>query len=84
MVEIFCRDFTKFLGLLDLTELQGGYGEKILKSWKLRRGRVVDSESQESRIYTWYRVSGIRKLKPQKLCSQSSEIVRRDKIRAVR
>jgi hypothetical protein len=35
----------KFWGSSNLVEVQGGYSEKILKSWELRRGRVIDSES---------------------------------------
>jgi hypothetical protein len=38
----------KFQGSLDLAEVQGGYGEKILKGLNLRWSRAVDLEPQES------------------------------------
>jgi hypothetical protein len=37
----------KFRRSSDLAEVQGGYGEKIPKRLKLRRGRAIDFESQE-------------------------------------
>jgi hypothetical protein len=47
-VQIHPRRFVKFRGSLDLAEVQGGYSEKIPNILKLRRGRAVDLESQES------------------------------------
>jgi hypothetical protein len=57
---------------------------RFQRDLKFRRGKDIDSKSQEHRIYTWYRVSRTREFKPQRLCSQSSEITRHEDNRAIR
>jgi hypothetical protein len=58
--------------------VQGGYGKKIPKSLKLRRGRAVDSESQKPSDLHVVSCIGDSGVEAPKLCSKSSEIARRD------
>jgi hypothetical protein len=63
-------------GKSDLAEVQGGYGEKIPKGLKLRRGRAVDSESREPldlHVVSCIMNSGVRRVKIQVLGIASHE-----------
>jgi hypothetical protein len=66
---------------------RGASGLRQEDSEEIRSSGEVESSIQNHRsrqIYTWYRVSGTRELKPQSCAAKSNDIARCDKIRVVR